>query len=133
MKTIVAGSRDITNIEFVRQAISRAPWVVSEVVSGAARGVDTLGEMVAKERGVAIKRFPADWDSLGRRAGPLRNIQMADYADALIAVWDGVSRGTAHMIKEAEKRGLKVFVFNPAVDATLVTKEKSSRPRFDKF
>lgn len=128
MKTIVAGSREITDINLVRQAIKAAPWQITEIVSGAARGVDSLGEAVAREVGLPIKRFPADWNGLGRRAGPLRNIQMAEYADALVAVWDGVSRGTAHMIKEAEKRGLRVFVYN-----IREIKEKPSRPRFQSF
>lgn len=128
MKTIVAGSREITDINLVRQAIKATPWQITEIVSGAARGVDSLGEAVAREVGLPIKRFPADWNGLGRRAGPLRNIQMAEYADALVAVWDGVSRGTAHMIKEAEKRGLRVFVCD-----IREIKEKPSRPRFQSF
>ncbi len=128
MKTIIAGSREITEIDFVRQAVKAAPWEVSEVVSGAARGVDTLGERVAEELNLPVKRFPADWNGLGRRAGPLRNIQMAEYAEALIAIWDGVSKGTAHMIKEAEKRGLRVFVFN-----TAQLNNKPLRPKFHSF
>ena len=79
-------------------------------MSGTARGVDRFGEQWAIENNVAIKRFPADWDTHGKRAGYLRNIQMDDYADALIAVWDGESRGTKHMIEEAKRKGLEWFV-----------------------
>ena len=57
-----------------------------------------------------IKRFPADWENLGRGAGYVRNVQMAFYADALIAFWDGESRGTKHMIDIAKEKGLMVRV-----------------------
>lgn len=113
MKTIIAGSRDINNYMLVRQAIAASGFKdqITEIVSGGARGVDTLGERYAKDEGVPVKVFPADWQTYGKRAGPLRNIEMADYADALIAIWDSESRGTKHMIDTARKNGLKVFVF----------------------
>ena len=57
-----------------------------------------------------MRVFPADWDKYGKRAGYLRNVQMAEYADALLAFWDGESRGTKNMIDEALSRGLKVGV-----------------------
>lgn len=83
---------------------------VTEVVSGCARGVDRLGEQWAQMRSIPIKRFPANWDRDGRSAGPIRNRQMANYAEALVAIWDGESKGTKNMIEEAERRGLVVFV-----------------------
>lgn len=55
--------------------------------------------------------YPADWKKYGRRAGSIRNIEMAQNAEALLAVWDGISSGTRHMIKEAEKRGLPVYIY----------------------
>jgi hypothetical protein len=69
-----------------------------EVVSGCARGADQLGERWADERGYPVKRFPADWHKHGKRAGYLRNEEMAGYATHLVAFWDGRSRGTKHMI-----------------------------------
>jgi hypothetical protein len=83
---------------------------ITEVVSGGARGVDRLGEEFAVAHHLHVKRFLPNW-KLGRGAGFIRNIEMAEYADALIAIWDGVSRGTAQMIREAKKRGLRVYVF----------------------
>ena len=74
------------------------------------RGVDSMGEEWAKSKSIPVRRFPADWDGLGKAAGFIRNAEMADYADALIAVWDGKSRGTANMIEVAKKKGLKVHV-----------------------
>ena len=114
MKVIVAGSRDITSYTIVKQVIESALVAfkgrIGEVVSGGARGVDTLGERYAKEMRVPVKLFMADWNTNGKAAGYIRNGEMADYADALIAVWDGVSKGTGHMIDQARQRHLRVFV-----------------------
>lgn len=110
MKVIIAGSRSITNPNLVRQAMIDSGFRFSEIVSGGARGVDKLGENLGIEIGVPIKRFLADWKQYGKSAGIIRNKEMAEYADALIAVWDGKSRGTKNMVDAAKKRGLKVFV-----------------------
>ena len=103
MKTIIAGSRGITDIQHIRDAVAGFDGEISEVVSGTARGVDRLGEQWAQEQSVPVARFPADWNQHGKKAGYLRNREMAAYADALIAVWDGVSRGTKNMIEEMEE------------------------------
>lgn len=107
---IVAGSRCVTDYNVVVGAIEASQWKLYCVVSGAARGVDRLGERYAAERGLHLTRFPAQWDLYGRSAGMRRNTEMAAYADALIAVWDGVSRGTANMIALMEKFGKPYFV-----------------------
>lgn len=121
MKTIIAGSRSITSLSVVNAAVTASGFAVSEVVSGRARGVDILGEQWAAVRGVPVRGFPARWrradGSVDRGAGFARNQQMADYADALIAVWDGESRGTADMVRRAKSRGLKVFVYEQRAQA----------------
>ncbi|MGV8946616.1 MAG: DUF2493 domain-containing protein [Lutibacter sp.] len=81
-----------------------------EIVSGAYKGADLLGELYAKERNYPIKQFPADWRRYGKSAGQKRNVEMAIYADALIAFWDGKSKGTKNMIDLATQAGLKVMV-----------------------
>ena len=113
MRTIIAGSRTITGYAVVCEAINLSGFTITEVVSGTARGVDRMGERWATEHGVPSRRFPADWNGLGRRAGYLRNKQMAEYAseDAggmgqLIAVRKDNSRGTTHMIDLAREAGL---------------------------
>lgn len=111
MKTIIAGGRDVTTYTYVEEAIIQSGFNITEVVSGCARGADTLGEQWATRNNVAVKKFPADWDNLGKKAGYVRNYQMGDYADALIALWDGESRGTKHMIDYATKKMLKVFIY----------------------
>jgi hypothetical protein len=111
MKTIIAGSRDVTDLGVVIDAIRLSGFDITEVVSGGARGPDETGEWLAKcFLHVPIKHFPPDWLKYRKAAGPIRNAEMANYADALIAIWDGKSRGTADMIEKAINRKLKLYV-----------------------
>jgi len=112
MKTIVAGSRYITDPAFVIDAVDKSDFEITEVVSGGQRGVDKLGEDYAEAAGLPLKVFEADWNKYGDSAGPIRNGQMAEYADAAIIVWDGKSRGSKDMMLKAYKNGLKVYVYN---------------------
>lgn len=121
MRTIIAGSRSLDKPEPIKRyldsvrAMLRASNVeIAEVVCGCARGVDTIGEQWANENGIPVARFPADWDRNGRQAGPIRNLQMAKYADALIAIWDGKSRGTKNMLDLARRH--KLFVWEISMD-----------------
>lgn len=87
-----------------------------KIISGGARGTDKLGEKFAEEYKLQVKQFIPDWDGLGKKAGVVRNAEMARYAVAdeskgmLIAFWDGVSKGTMHMIDLAKKHGLMVYL-----------------------
>lgn len=110
MIIIVAGSRGFLDYGLLMTTLDMFPWPITEIVSGSARGADTLGERYAREKGIPIKLFPAQWDRHGRSAGYRRNVEMAAYADALIAFWDGHSRGTEHMIEEARKRNLIIKI-----------------------
>ena len=98
MKVIIAGSRSINDPFHIMEAIKSSGFQITEVVSGGARGVDWQGEQCAKALDIPIKRFIAKWNKYGRGAGFVRNQQMGWYADALIAIWDGKSTGTKHMI-----------------------------------
>ena len=113
-RVIIAGSRtcpekDYELFERVYKILKNLQEDI-EIVSGTARGADRFGEWFASECGFKVKRFPAEWDKYGKSAGYIRNKEMADYATHLIALWDGVSRGTSHMIKLAKEKGLKVRV-----------------------
>jgi len=112
MKVIVAGSRGWTDYDTVRSTLDIVTEGAKnlEVVSGTARGVDQMGERYASERGLPCTRFPAEWRRYGKRAGYLRNEQMADYADTLVAFWDGKSPGTEHMINLARSRNMTITV-----------------------
>lgn len=110
MKVIIAGSRPITDYSLLTKAIEESKFQITEVVSGGAAGPDTMGERWAAEHQIPVKRFLPDWNEWGRSAGLWRNIEMADYGEALIALWDGKSKGTGHMIKEVQRKGLSCYV-----------------------
>lgn len=115
MRTIIAGSRSEKNYDDVLMAVQNAGWKPTLVLSGCANGADTLGEMWAQNNHIPVKHYRADWTNYGQRAGYLRNEVMAENADALIAIWDGESKGTKHMIDIARRKGLKVYVFNTSI------------------
>lgn len=103
MKTIIAGSRTIKDGDLIDHAVSESGFTISKVLCGAAKGADILGRNYAKSKGIPVLEFPADWGKFGNAAGIIRNVAMANNADALVAIWDGKSRGTRHMIDEAKK------------------------------
>lgn len=115
MRTIICGSRFIKHYEHVVAAVVESGWAdqITEVISGTCRGPDQLGERWGERNGVPVRRFPAKWWDEGKAAGIKRNVEMALYAGpegAVIAVWDGKSRGTRHMVEYAKKLGMKVYV-----------------------
>jgi hypothetical protein len=111
-KVIIAGGRDFKDFNHLCEVVDHMLQNKDdiEVVSGTAMGADQLGEKYAKECGYALKEFPADWEEFGKAAGHIRNRQMGDYADALIAFWDGKSKGTKGMIEYARTKDLQVAV-----------------------
>jgi hypothetical protein len=116
-KIIIAGSRDITDWEMVIKAVNLSGFFEDddeeiEIVSGGAKGVDKIGEYISHCSGYGLKIFPADWDTHGKKAGILRNIQMGDYADKLVAIRKDNSRGTTHMIEYMRKLGKPSFVLD---------------------
>ncbi|CAK0743163.1 DUF2493 domain-containing protein [Azospirillaceae bacterium] len=108
MKLIIAGGRDYIFNEHDVKKLNAIPGI-TEVVSGGATGADACGEKWAAYRKLPVKRFPAEWDKHGRAAGPLRNKQMAEYADA-VALFPG-GRGTQNMHMNALRFKLRVFDF----------------------
>ena len=116
-RVIIAGGRDFNDYTLLKTKCDNilAETALTDkivVVSGAARGADSLGERYAREQGYDVQRFPANWERDGKAAGPVRNTQMANSADALIAFWDGKSHGTKSMINIAKAKGLFVRVIN---------------------
>jgi len=112
MRVIVAGCRDFCDRQRVYDELDDYSLEneIEEIVHGGCRGVDTLAGDWAREHGVPVRIFPARWREHGRAAGPIRNRQMAEYAQVLIAFWDGESRGTKNMIWEAERNGVYVHI-----------------------
>ena len=114
-RVIIAGSVSFQDYDLLR---AKCDAILSEkqrthnvvVISGTARGADRLGERYAREKGYRLRQFPADWDTHGRSAGPIRNGEMAKNADALIAFWNGHSSGTKNMIETAKRYDLPVRI-----------------------
>jgi hypothetical protein len=113
MRVIIAGSREFNDYELLK---TKCNEIIKEekveILSGTARGADTLGEKYCIENGHLLRKYPADWDRYGKSAGYKRNQLMADNADTLIAFWDGNSRGTRNMIDISRKKKLKVFIIS---------------------
>lgn len=134
LRIIIAGSRTFDDyatlrkesLRIIRETVTNqtgSPVIQKElvtIISGGAKGADLLGEQFANEFHLTLKQFPANWDRYGRRAGYMRNVDMANYASEkdnetygiLIAFWDGQSKGTKHMIDTAKKAGLDIHVIS---------------------
>lgn len=126
MKIIIAGSRQISDYAALKAVIEDAGWSIDEVVSGGCHGVDLMGEQWARENGIAVKSFMADWARYGRQAGELRNRKMAEYADGLILLWDGKSPGASSMLRESRAAGIRVHTQIYGLDmGTLETSEQA--------
>lgn len=114
MKLIIAGSRNFDSLSVIpkiEKLIAENPELkkATEIVSGGARGVDAAAEDYAKKKGLKKKIFYPNWAAHGKAAGPIRNAQMAEYADVLILIWDGQSRGSASMKREMMNRGKPIY------------------------
>lgn len=116
-KVIIAGSRGFSNYKLLKETCNSTLREKKKtnnviIVSGHAKGADLAGEQYANEEKFDLEIFPADWKKYGKSAGFRRNEQMAEFADALIAFWDGKSNGTKHMIDIATEKGMNVKVVN---------------------
>lgn len=116
IKIIIAGSRDFEDYELLKRfcdsIIEKLALTDVQIVSGGCSGADYLGEQYALERGHKLVNILPNWELHGKAAGPIRNREMAQYADILIAFWDGKSRGTKSMIDEASKASLVIYTCN---------------------
>jgi len=139
MKVCIAGSRGVTGAagtRIVRNAVSIAMLKekfslsdITAVVSGTAKGVDTLGEERAAIHNIPVIRMPADWDQFGKMAGFLRNEDMARLSDLVIIVWDGVSKGTKHMIDICKRLERRHFVYVLTPEDRLALWKQAERER----
>jgi len=112
-KVIIFGGRDFDDYQILElncNHLLKNKFPDIEIVSGAARGVDKLGERYAENYLLDVNLFPADWEQFGKSAGYIRNKVMGDYADAGIGFWDGKSRGTKHMIETLKELNKPVRV-----------------------
>jgi hypothetical protein len=113
MKTIIAGSRNITNYDLVESIIIESGFDITKVISGMAKGVDSFGELWAHYNNIGCHLCPAKWKredgTVDRSAGYKRNVEMAEIADALIVIILDDSKGSTHMLNIAKEKGLKIF------------------------
>ncbi len=112
MRTIIAGSQSVSAYQVTLEAIEKSGFDITVVLCGEANGPDEHGKQYAIDNDKYIESYPADWTMFDKKAGMVRNIEMGNRAEALIAVGDGKSPGTKHMIKTANERCLEVFVFH---------------------
>lgn len=100
MRLAIVGSRSITQFDL-------APYIpqdVTEIVSGGARGIDRVAKRYAEAHNIPLKEFFPDYDSHGRAAPILRDREIIEYADKILAIWDGESKGTHFMIRESHRQ-----------------------------
>ncbi len=102
----IVGSRSCPILDIA----SYLPFVPCTIVSGGARGADTLAKEYAVKNNIPLIEFPPEYDRYGRRAPLMRNIQIVDNCDFLLAFWNGSSRGTKFTIDYAVKRGISFKV-----------------------
>lgn len=115
MKLIIAGGRDFEAYELMKHKLDIILKRITEpieIVSGTCDGADKLGERYAEEKGYPVKRFPANWDKHGKKAGYIRNVQMGEYATHCVCFWDGKSKGTKLMIDICKQMQLPVRIVN---------------------
>lgn len=102
MKLAIVGSRGIKDINLDEYILEN----VTEIVSGGAKGVDQIAKQYALEKGLKYKEFLPEYEKFGRSAPLKRNLQIIEYADELLIFWDGISKGTEYVIKNAKKHKL---------------------------
>jgi hypothetical protein len=120
----ISGGRSFNKYRMIETAMENLKRTPLAIVSGCARGADTLGELYAQRHDIPVVRFPADWPQYGKAAGAIRNQQMVDYADEFIVFWDSISPGTKHMIEAIKKSGKHLILVKYKGDTNGETKEK---------
>lgn len=117
LKVIIAGSRDFNDYIKLKNILDKfnllikdKGYIINQIISGTCKGADLLGERYAKENNIDIVRFPAKWNTYGKKAGYLRNLEMGEYGDILIAFPINDSKGTYNMIDIMKKLNKKYFI-----------------------
>lgn len=103
MKIAVVGSRSFSDYELMKRELDKIPQKGLTIVSGGAKGADSLAEKYASENNLKLVVHKPDWTTYGRGAGMIRNTTIVADSDMIVAFWDGVSKGTLNTIRTAQK------------------------------
>ena len=120
-KILIAGSREYDDYDAAKMALDRYLGCIPKdnsiiIISGGCRGADAIGEKYAREKGIEVALYPAEWSKYGKAAGPIRNCQMADECDVAICFWDGKSRGTKSLIDYMNKIRKPIYIIQTQKD-----------------
>lgn len=129
MKVIIAGTRTCTDYSLLESAIKESRLLITMVLYGGAKGADTLGKQWAIKNDVLYDTYLPNWERYGNHAGNLRNIDMGKQADALIALWDGRSTGTKHMIETMEQYEKRIFIKRIPITRKSIKKSSEKHPK----
>jgi hypothetical protein len=111
MRVIIGGSKSVSSLEALEEAVARSGFAITRVITGDSRGADTLAASWARAKGIQVEVVVPDWRSYGGRADGIRNAEIVRRANACIVVWDGFSRGTAALIEECKRRALPLLIY----------------------
>ena len=126
MKIAIVGGRDFSDYELLKSTLIKYLYkrrnmkdeiieskdFADTIVSGGAKGADTLGEKFAKEYGFKTEIYLPNWNLYGKQAGFIRNISIIENADIVFAFWDGKSKGTQHSINLAKQKNKELYIIN---------------------
>jgi hypothetical protein len=112
MNILIAGGRDFTNLELMKDVINN--WHTNNpinqdeivIISGMAKGADSLGLILAHEYGLKVEKYFANWNAHGKSAGYKRNVEMGEVTDMAFLFWDGLSKGTKHMLDILDEKSI---------------------------
>ena len=117
MRVAVIGSKSFSRLDLVRQFINQLPWT-DVVIVGRARGVATAAELAARKRRMVIELIVPDWRRYGRKAAVVRNCEVVENADWIVAFWDGKSREVLRSIELADKLSKPLYLVIEVTDGT---------------
>ena len=115
LKLGVVGSRTFTDYDYMKNILDY--FEIKCIISGGAKGADSLAKRYAIENNIDYKEFPAEWDKYGKSAGYKRNEQIVEAADEIMAFWDGKSKGTKHSLDIAKRinKPVHIYTFEPKI------------------
>ena len=111
MRIGIVGSRNFNNYSFFQICLDELNLDISTIISGGVIGADTLAERYAKENDIELLVLKPEWNKYGKGAGFIRNTQIVNESEMIIAFWDGESNGTRDTISKAKKKDIPVKIF----------------------